>query len=317
MAYDAHDDHDKVTGTAPSGTQYLMHHGQQTVAVTEIGAGLRSYTVGSRAVIDGYTQSEVSTGARGQMLIPWPNRIRSGRYQWQGATRQLDLTEPAFDGAIHGLTRWASWQLVDQDDSHASFAHTLYACPGWSGILDCRIDYDLGDNGLRVRTTATNVGPDGCPYGTGAHPYLQVGTTTIDPAHARVPGSIYLPVDDVGIPTSREPVDGTHYDLRREQALGTRRIDVTYTDLARDEDGLARVHLSAIDGPSVALWADAAYPYFEIFTGDTLAAPNRRRTGLGVEPMTCAPDAFNSGDGLIILEPGQTHSATWGIDPFD
>ena len=60
---------------------------------------------------------------------------------------------------------------------------------------------------------------------------------------------------------------------------------------------------------------DAAYPYLQIFTGDTLPQPERRRTGLAVEPMTCAPDAFNSGEGLITLEPGQSHTAQWGINP--
>ena len=38
------------------------------------------------------------------------------------------------------------------------------------------------------------------------------------------------------------------------------------------------------------------------------------RTGLGVEPMTCAPNAFRSGDGLIYhLDPGESTTATWGL----
>ncbi|GAA3783582.1 hypothetical protein GCM10022206_23600 [Streptomyces chiangmaiensis] len=63
------------------------------------------------------------------------------------------------------------------------------------------------------------------------------------------------------------------------------------------------------------MWADETCPYLEIFTGDTLPYADRRRTGLGVEPMTCAPNAFNSGEGLITLGPGQTHEAQWGINP--
>lgn len=302
---------------APSGIQYELRHGEQVVSITEVGAGLRAYTAGSRSIIDGYTETEMCTGARGHSLIPWPNRIKSGKYEWGGEEHQLDLTEPAADGAIHGLTRWASWQLIERDESRASFGHVLHACPGWSWVLECRIDYTLDDSGLTVRMTATNVGAGSCPYGTGAHPYLTVGTATIDPAHAQVPGSVYLPVDDVGIPTEWKPVDGTHYDLRGEQdLLGSREIDVAYTGLQRDTDGLARVRLSVPDGPAVALWADVAYPYLEIFTGDALPQPERRRTGLGVEPMTCVPNAFNSGEGLITLERGQSHSASWGIDPY-
>jgi galactose mutarotase-like enzyme len=55
--------------------------------------------------------------------------------------------------------------------------------------------------------------------------------------------------------------------------------------------------------------AAAGGPVDELFTGDTLPDEGRRRRGLGVEPMTAAPDAFNSGDGLVVLEPGQAHTA--------
>lgn len=108
---------------------------------------------------------------------------------------------------------------------------------------------------------------------------------------------MYLPVDDAGIPTGRLPVDGTPYDLREPQTLGDRHIDVAYTQLRRDADGRARVRLVHGEGPAVTLWVGDAYPFVEIFTGDTLPEADRRRTGLGVEPMTCAPDAFNSRDG--------------------
>lgn len=299
----------------PSGIQHEIHHGDQSVVITEVGAGLRAYTIGSRAVLDGYTESEMCTGARGHSLIPWPNRIKSGKYPWNGEDRQLDLTEPSKDGAIHGLTRWRSWTLIERDDNRASFGYTLNPCPGWSWVLDCRIDYSLDDDGLTVRTSATNAGTDACPWGAGAHPYLTVGTPTIDSASAKVPGSIYLPVDDDGIPTGRQSVWGTDYDLRTPVEIGSRKIDVTYTDLQRDDDGRARVTLSLPDGPAVSLWVDESYPFLEIFTGDALPQAERRRTGLGVEPMTCAPNAFNSGEGLIVLQPGDTHTATWGIEP--
>jgi aldose 1-epimerase len=63
----------------------------------------------------------------------------------------------------------------------------------------------------------------------------------------------------------------------------------------------------------VALWLDEAYGYLMLYSGDTLA-PARRRRALAVEPMTCAPNAFVSGDGLVRLEPGGVHDAAWGIE---
>jgi aldose 1-epimerase len=300
----------------PSGQQFTIAFGEQIAMITEVGGALRRYRVEGQDFLDGYDEDEMCTGARGQSLIPWPNRIRHGRYTWGGRTEQLDLSEPAKGGAIHGLTRWANWEVEQQAEAYLSLVHTQHACQGWPWVLSCRLEYRLDASGLTVRTTVVNSSSTPCPFGTGAHPYLTVGTRFIDSALAKVPGGTYLPVDGEGIPTGQEPVDGTPYDLRVLQPLGDRRIDVTYTDLERDDDGRARVHLAHADGGAqVALWADEAYPYFEIFTGDTLPEEDRHRTGLGVEPMTCAPDAFNSGQGLITLEPGETHTAAWGVEP--
>jgi aldose 1-epimerase len=302
----------------PSGRQYQIRHGRQTVVLTEVGGALRDYLLDGRPLLDGYGPEEMCTGARGQSLIPWPNRIKGGSYEWEGSAFQLDLSEPDKGGAIHGLTRWRNWDVGEQAEDSISFAQTLHACQGWPWVIDCRLDYTLDDDGLGVRISVVNRSPVPCPFGTGAHPYLSLGLPdqVIDVGLVQVPGRTYLPVDDRGIPTGHERVDGTEYDLRELQQLGARHIDVAYTDLLRDGDGRARVKLVRQDrSAAVELWVDGTYPYLEIFTGDTLPQEHRRRTGLGVEPMTCAPDAFNSGEGLIILKPGQTHTGEWGIQP--
>jgi len=58
---------------------------------------------------------------------------------------------------------------------------------------------------------------------------------------------------------------------------------------------------------------DGGYRYLMLFTGDALPEAERRRRSLGVEPMTCAPNAFRTGEGLLVLEPGESFAAAWGI----
>jgi aldose 1-epimerase len=190
--------------------------------------------------------------------------------------------------------------------------HALHPQPGYPFSLALRLEYALSERGLEVRTTATNVGRDACPYGAGAHPYLAVGTETVDPVELHAPGATVLLSDDRGLPVGRTAVDGTEHDFRRPRTIGSTTLDNAFTDLERGADGLARVRLrNPADDATVTLWVDESYPYLMLFTGDPLPDVNRR--SLAVEPMTCPPNAFRSGEALIRLEPGDSTTGAWGI----
>lgn len=300
----------------PSGEQFEIVHGTQRAIVVEVGGALRAYDVDGRAILDGYGRDQRCTAARGQSLIPWPNRLRDGAYSFGEQNHQLPLSEPAKRNAIHGLVRFANWTTAERSRNRVRMAHVLHPQPGYPFALSLSIEYSLLDRGLEVTTMATNVGTVACPYGTGAHPYLSVGTELVDPAQLKIPARCWLPSDDRGIPTGREPVEGTPYDFREPRSIGDTQLDTGYANLIRDPDGLARVQLRAPDAKtSVSLWLDASYGYVMAFTGDSLPEPGRRRRGLGIEPMTCAPNAFQTGDGLRILEPGEACVTRWGIEP--
>jgi aldose 1-epimerase len=300
---------------APSGLQFTLQIGRQTAVVTEVGAGLRQYTVDGRDVIDGYAVDEMCTGARGQTFVPWPNRIADGRYAFDDVEHQLPLTEPAAGNAIHGLTRWANWHLVHGNGHSMRLQLVLHPQPGYPFLLRCELGYRLSGTGLTVETSTTNLGSTPCPYATGAHPYLSLGAPVIDALTVCVPAETYYPTDERGIPVAARPVAGSPFDLRHPVPLGDRVLDHAFTDLARDADGWTSVATTAPDGGTVELRMDPAYRYAEIFTGDSLPEPGRRRRGLGVEPMTAAPNAFRTGDGLLTLAPGQTHTAVWELRP--
>ena len=300
----------------PSGEQVEIRHGRQRATLVEVGGGVREYYVGDDAVLDGYGVDEMCSGGRGQTLIPWPNRLRDGRYTFDGRARQVALTEPDKQNAIHGLVRWANWTFELREPAHVVLAHTLHAQKGWPFVLALQVDYRLSERGLVVTTTATNVGAERCPYAAGAHPYLTVGGRTIDDATLRIPASIYLPTDERQIPTGRKPVEGSELDFRAARRIGGTHIDYAFGELERDADGMARVTLAAADGRRrVSLAVDEHHPYVEIFTGDTLEDPERRRRGLGVEPMTAPPNALQSGSDLLVLEPGASRTTRWAIEP--
>jgi aldose 1-epimerase len=299
---------------APSGAQYEITHREQRAVIVEVGGGLRGYSVEDRDLLDGYGVKEICPSGRGQVLIPWPNRLQDGRYTFAGRDHQLALTEPERRNAIHGLVRWAAWTAAELAPDRVVMEHLVRPQPGYPFSLAIRIEYRVSDEGLQVRTTATNVGAECCPFGSGAHPYLTAGTALVDETILRVPAHAVLRTDERGTPTGVESAEVTEYDFRRPRPIGPTRLDHCFTDLERDEDGLARVELRhPRDQTGVTLWVDAGYSYLMLFTGDPLPEVDRR--SLAVEPMTCPPNAFRSGDALISLEPGASWVGEWGIDP--
>jgi aldose 1-epimerase len=301
-----------MTPPPPSGMQVELSCGEQRATIVEVGGGIREYEVAGRPVLDPYPADAIADGAHGAPLVPWPNRLRDGRYRFDGAEHQVPLTEPERGTAIHGLLRWRAWRVIEANGHRAVMGIRLHPMPGYPFTLDARIEYRLGTHGLEVTTTATNLGDSDCPYGCGQHPYLSPGTGTIDDCSLQLDAATRIVTDERGLPTGREPVADTPFDFRNGRRLGEQQVDSAFTDLARDRDGRAWARLAAADGTTVELWVDEKNPYIEIYTGDTLA-PHRRRRGLGCEPMTCPPDAFNSGHDLRRLRPGESTTSQWGV----
>jgi aldose 1-epimerase len=293
--------------------QVEIASGDHHAVVDGVGGGLSSYSVGGREVLDGYPAGEPSSSGRGQVLIPWPNRLADGAYEFDGRRHQLPLTEPDRGNAIHGLVRDTAWTVGAREPDRVVMEHVLQPQPGYPFSLSLAVEYTLSKNGLSVRTTATNTGEDACPFGSGQHPYLTVGTPTVDSVILCAPGRTVLRVDERGLPVGREAVEGTEHDFRTPRAIGSTKLDHAYTDLERDGDGFARVELRDPAGGGLTIWADESYRYLQLFTGDPL--PDVARRSLAVEPMTCPPNAFRTGEDLIRLEPGATAVCVWGIRP--
>ena len=300
-------------GSARTGRQVELSWGAHRVVVVEVGGGLRSYTYDGDDVLDGYPADQMAPSGRGQLLIPWPNRLHDGRYTWDGEAHRVPINEPDQQNAVHGLVRWAAWAAEQTSASAATMSFVLWPQPAYPFTLGLEVDYALGEDGLSVTTRATNLGDTDAPYGCGAHPYVTVGTTQVDDALLQVPARSWLPTGPAQLPLGVEPVDDTGYDFREPRPIGKVRLDHAFTDLDRDEHGRATVRLAAPEGRQVEVWVDAEFPYVQLFTGDPLPADRRRRS-VAVEPMTCPPNAFVTGE-VQRLQPGRTTTATWGIRP--
>jgi len=294
----------------------VLRHGHHRVVVTQVGATLREYTVGGRAVVDGFGPDERSSDGRGQVLAPWPNRLREGRYEFHGRHCQAALDEPSRTNAIHGLVRWLAWSLVSREPESVTLGCALHPQPAYEWHLELAVTYTLDGEGLTVSSRAVNRGHEAAPFGLGFHPYLTLGTPRVDDVVLSIPARTYVTGTDSTASTTAVPVAGTRWDFNRPRLVGATRLDTAYGDLVRGPDGRAVARLGTAGGsPGLGLWVDEGYRYLMVYSADEVQPVERRRRALAVEPMTCPPNALQTGDDVVVLAPGDAWRASWGIDP--
>lgn len=289
--------------TKPTGEQYRISHGRNTAVVTEVGASLRSLCVDGREWLWTFGADEVPVGSQGEQLLPWPNRIRDGRYTFNGVTHQLPISEVPRHVALHGLNHGFVWRLVSHTAEEVVQRHTFHPEAGWPGTLTATLSHRLSADGLRVTVHATNDGASDLPYGYGVHPYFVFDA--LDEVSLGLPFASELRVDeDRLLPIELAPTTRGK-DFRTPRQLGGTVFDTAFTAPAQPD---WTVRLIGAEH-TVEVWGGAALPWVQVYT-------RPERDAIAVEPMTCGPDAFNEGpthDGLIVLSPGESHTAVWGV----
>jgi aldose 1-epimerase len=299
--------------TPLTGEQYEIQAGDYAATVTALGATLRALTHANRDLVTTFDADELPPHSAGQLLAPWPNRVASGSYDFDGATYQLAISEPKLDNAIHGLTRFAVFALVGRTEASVTLRSQGHGSQGYPFAVQADATYSLdAEGGLTVTVTATNVGSRPAPWGTAAHPYLTVATPLVDDSELSLPACAWQPVDERLIPAGPpRDVSGSDYDFRTSRKLGATVLDTAFTQLGRDADGLTWVHIAG-GGTHTGMWLDASYPWVQVFTSDPLE-PEHRRKALAVEPMTCPPNSFVTGIDRIRLAPGDSVTHRWGL----
>jgi aldose 1-epimerase len=297
---------------APSGTQWTIRSGQQEAVIVQVGGGVRAFTAEGRDVVAGFAEHERAVGSSGQVLAPWPNRIRDGQYAFGGEHLQLPLTEPERHNAIHGLVNWARWEALDATPDSVTLVHDLVPQPGYPWPLRLQTTWSVSDAGLRAEHQVTNTGDSWAPFGLATHPYVLVPGVAVDELTLRVPARSRLLVDARLLPIGAARVAGTEYDFTEGRRLGATVLDTAFGEVEPDADGGSHVDITAPDGRGVSVWADSSFGWWQVYSSDTLP-DDRRRKALAIEPMTCPPDAFRSGRDVVHLEPGSSWRGAWGI----
>ena len=303
-------------------TEIILSLGDLRLSVSPYGASLRGLwretaSSAQESIVTSYTGAKGKVGGQGDVLIPFPGRVRDGRYAFEGQTYQMERNDKDGPNAIHGFLRLVLWEVIEQTETEVCFAVGLAsdAHLGYPFALRATVCYTLEASGLTCRFSVTNTGTQSAPVAAGFHPYFTVGSAEINTDMLQVPFASTLEFDAGLLPTGNAlPVAGTPMDFREPRPIGDTAFNTCFLNPIRDADGRLQIRLSSPEnGKILALWLDEAFNYVVLYSGDPLP-PTHRRRALAIEPMTCGSDAFNHAEwGLRVLAPGEVFTGSWGV----
>jgi aldose 1-epimerase len=275
---------------------------QVSAVISTEGAALIGLSVDSFDLIEPNTREGLYAG---KILAPWPNRIKDGKYTFNKKDYQLPVNEVSKNNSLHGLVANCHWEVILQDQSKVILQHLLNQPDIYPGKLQLQVSYEIIEQGVEISVLSENVGDISAPYGVSIHTYLVAGALVKNnELLLQLPTDQFLEVDaERLLPIKLQPVTGTNFDF-----ISLKKISDLFIDHAfkYSSDYPRSISLLNAEGQGAEVIFDEQSNWIQIHTADRDLQGNSRMA-VAIEPMTCPPDAFNSGIDLVVLEPGKKH----------
>ena len=224
------------------------------------------------------------------LLFPFPNRLRDGRYTFNRQSYQFPINEPERNNALHGFIYNKELEITGIElFENSAFIELTYT---YHGDLDfypfpfkIKITYNISETGFSLTSTIENTGLSKMPYAFGWHPYFLVDKAAM----------ISIPDAKLQVVNSRLLPTGEETRLHGADELMT--VEESYDNAFRPEkEGSFGIETGYFHGRTLKIISDRGFKFFQLY--------NPEKKIIAIEPVTANIDALNTGDGLIVLEPG-------------
>ena len=279
--------------------------------VPEFGATLLELNFKGENILDSYqTPEQLASGdwSKSLILFPFPNRLDDGKYTVDGKNYQFPINEKSRNNTLHGLGTGQSYKIKEMivQEDFASIS-CVYQSEGKNPAYPFSFLFEIiftikKSNEFEVEMYFTNESTHAIPVGLGWHPYFILDEESND-SWLQLPNCKKVEVNEKMIPTGEKNV---FEDFKKLKRIGESSLDTCFevADKSSDVNILLQGQLGEIN-----YWqetGDRLWNFFQIFTPPT-------RKSVAIEPMTCNINAFNNGDGLVMLESRKRMGGKFGV----
>jgi len=269
------------------------------------------------SIIDGYTSADELTEYhmhKSSKLIPFPNRIKDGKYEFSGKSYRLPINHPAENHAIHGFIYDKEFKVTNTEINKIEASIDLEYIhdgniEGYPFKFVTEMIYTFTqEDGLNCQTLVQNLGETSMPFGDGWHPYFKFDKK-VDDLMLKVPTDIKTMVDERMIPTGEKIQFDNFSELKKLDQVN---LDSGFR--IAGEAGLVETELFDPEtNIKIIVYQETGekkYNFLQVYIPPL-------RDSIAIEPMTCNIDGFNNKDGLIVLEPGEVFEGNYGVRIID
>ena len=224
-------------------------------------------------------------------LIPFAGRVRNAAYRFDGI--DYTLTKNNGNNSIHGFIRDVPFNCLQGDGENNATFSAEASNGGYPTQIEVSISMHLEDSRFKTAYRVRNTGEKRAPLVIGCHPYFLAGSPCRLLHNSRLERLVF---------TDQYFPDGTvaNADFNSVKDLGELKLDSCFRNGGT---------LTFIDNERELIIRRNNMDYFLLYNGKYCDGRS-----VAIEPMTGAPDAFNNGIGLHLLEPGEVFGCSFEIE---
>lgn len=279
----------------------LKSHGQYLSVDSFMGGAIKELTLSSNGIEKTVISPQEGYHYESSLLFPFPNRLKSGKFNYVGETFQFPLNDFGRPNALHGLLHDKAFEITSQQDDEICLSYSdngdtaHYPFP-----FKIDLTYKLTPGELKISVSITNTGDKVLPCSFGWHPYFNL-PEGIDPGKIQLQGVELIEVDEMMIPSGKKT---PYMTLEEPTPISGLSLDTCFHSIEEKDRYVTRLFFP--DSSGLEVWQDSNHPYTQIYT------PEDGKT-IAIEPMTSNIDALNNGNGLSFIAPKKVLDLAFGV----